>query len=94
MVNMTCENHHGYGLVALQQQRQMSVVDDDQRLGFCCVAPPSCLKVYGGGGGGWWWPTRLKCQPQGPWVFELIGTWLGLGQGGLGTKGFGPGLDN
>ena len=31
MVNMTCENHHGYGLVALQQQRQMSVVDDDQR---------------------------------------------------------------
>ena len=30
IVNMTCENHHGYGLVALQQQRQMSVVDDDQ----------------------------------------------------------------
>ena len=50
VVNMTFENHHGYGLVALQQQRQMSVVDDDQRLGFCCVAPPSCLKVYGGGG--------------------------------------------
>ena len=27
------------------------------------------------------------------WVFELIGTWLGLGLGGFGTKGLGPGLD-
>ena len=26
--------------------------------------------------------------------FEIIGTWLGLGLGGLGTKGLGPGLDN
>ena len=28
------------------------------------------------------------------WVFELIGTWLGLGLGGLGTTGLGPGLGN
>ena len=25
---------------------------------------------------------------------HLLGTWLGLGLGGLGTKGLGPGLDN
>ena len=25
---------------------------------------------------------------------DLIGTWLGLGLGGFGTKGFGTGLDN
>ena len=29
-----------------------------------------------------------------PRVFEFIETWLGLGLGGLGTKGLGPGLDN
>ena len=28
------------------------------------------------------------------WVLELIGTWMGLGLGGFGTKGLGPGLDN
>ena len=28
------------------------------------------------------------------WVFELIRTWLGLGLGGLGSKGFGSVLDN
>ena len=27
-------------------------------------------------------------------VLELIGTWLGLGLRGFGTKGLGPGLDN
>ena len=27
-------------------------------------------------------------------VLDLIGTWLGLGLGGLGTKGLGTGLDN
>ena len=27
-------------------------------------------------------------------VFELIGTWLGLGLGALGLKDLGPGLDN
>ena len=28
------------------------------------------------------------------WVFELGWTGLGIGLGGLGTKGLGPGLDN
>ena len=28
------------------------------------------------------------------WVSELIGTWLGLSLGGLGTKGLGTVLDN
>ena len=32
-------------------------------------------------------------QPQSPLVLDLIGTWLGLGLGGLGTKGLGTGLD-
>ena len=27
-------------------------------------------------------------------VLDLIGTWLGLGLGGFGTKGLGTGLDN
>ena len=27
-------------------------------------------------------------------VLDLIGTWLGLGIGGFGTKGLGSGLDN
>ena len=27
-------------------------------------------------------------------MFELIGTWLGLGLGGFEAKGLGPGLDN
>ena len=36
----------------------------------------------------------FSVSPQAPWVFELIGTWFGLGLGGLGTKGLGPGLDN
>ena len=29
-----------------------------------------------------------------PFGFRFIGTWLGLGLGGFGTKGFGTGLDN
>ena len=28
------------------------------------------------------------------WVSKLIGSWLGLGLGGFGTKGLGTGLDN
>ena len=28
------------------------------------------------------------------WVLKLIGSWLGLGLGGFGTKGLGTGLDN
>ena len=28
-----------------------------------------------------------------PRVFELIGTWLGLGQWGLGHRGLGPGVE-
>ena len=31
IVSTTCEYDHGYGLVAVQLQRQMPVVDDDQR---------------------------------------------------------------
>ena len=27
-------------------------------------------------------------------VLDLVGTWLGLGLGGVGTKGLGTGLDN
>ena len=27
-------------------------------------------------------------------LLDLIGTWFGFGQGGLGTKGLGTGLDN
>ena len=49
------------------------------------------FKSYG------WWPTGFYCQPQAPfgtdWVLELIGTLLGFGLRGLGTKGLGPGLD-
>ena len=30
-------------------------------------------------------PVAFECQPQVPWVFELIK--------GLGTKGLGPGID-
>ena len=34
-------------------------------------------------------------SPLGPnWGLDLIGTWLGLGLGGFGTKGLGTGLDN
>ena len=36
----------------------------------------------------------IWCQPQSLLVLDLIGTWLGLGQGGLGTKGLGTGFDN
>mgnify|MGYP006903914773 CR=1 FL=1 len=48
-------------------------------------------------GGGWWvgvWPGAIYCQPQSLLVIDLIGTWLGLGQGGFWTKGLGMGLDN
>lgn len=31
--------------------------------------------------------------PRTNWVLELVGTWLGLGQGCFGTKGLGPGLN-
>ena len=43
---------------------------------------------------GGWWPTAFSCQPQSLWVLDLIGTSLGLGQGGFGTRGLGLGLDN
>ena len=39
-------------------------------------------------------PSRLCKEVWDIWVLELIGTWLGLGLGGFGTKGFGPVLDN
>ena len=39
------------------------------------------LKLWGGGGR---LPIEFKCQPLGTfWVFDLLGTWLGLGLGGL-----------
>ena len=50
--------------------------------------------------GGWWAVVayRILLSAPGPfgfnWVLGLIGTWLGLGLGGFGTKGLGPGLDN
>ena len=37
------------------------------------------------------WPTGF-CDSHN-WDFELIGTLLGLGLGGSGTKGLGPRLD-
>ena len=41
------------------------------------------------------WTMSLIHYPLGTnWVLELVGTWLGLGQGCFGTKGLGPGLDN
>ena len=40
------------------------------------------------------WPEAFSCKPQSLLVLDLIGTWLGLGPGGLGTKGLGTGLDN
>ena len=36
---------------------------------------------------------RILVSAQGPLVLT-IGTWLGFGIGGLGTKGLGTGLDN
>ena len=60
---------------------------------FFYGTPPSCLKVEGcvvDGG----WPTAFTCHPHSPLVLDLIGTWLGLGLGGFGTKGLGTGLDN
>ena len=55
---------------------------------FFCGTPPSCLKVVE-----WWWVAyRILLSAPGPfrfnWVLDLIGTWQGLGLGGLG-----PGLD-
>ena len=65
---------------------------------FVCGTPPSCLKVRGGG-----WVSCLQDFSLSPWplgtywVFELIGTFLGMGLGwgfgDLGTKGLGPGLE-
>ena len=43
-------------------------------------------------GGGW--PTAFKCQPQSLLVLDLIETWLELGLGGFGTRGWGLELDN
>ena len=52
---------------------------------------------------GWWvgrgWPTGFWCQPHPSplgniWVFELIGTWLGLGIGGFWTNVMWEGLHN
>ena len=54
-----------------------------------CGTSPSCLKVKGWWVGGWW-PTGFYCQPQSPlgqFGFELGWTELGLGLGGLGTRG-------
>ena len=44
--------------------------------------------------GGGLWHFSVSSRPY--WFFDLIGTWLGLGLGGLGTKGkgLGTGLDN
>ena len=50
------------------------------------VAQPS-LKVISG------WPSRLYGGVV-VLVLDLIGTWFGLGLGGLGTKSLGTGLDN
>ena len=63
--------------------------------GFCCQSSPSGLKVRGWVVvGGWLVAYSFLCQPQSLLVLDLIGTWLGFGQGGLGTKGLGTGLDN
>ena len=48
------------------------------------------LAIWWGG----WWPIRFSCQPQSLLVLDFIGTWLGLGLGGFGTKDLGTGLDN
>ena len=57
---------------------------------FVCGTPPSCLKVVG-----WWWVAySILVSATVPFGFRFIGTWLGLGLGGFGTKGFGTGLDN
>ena len=37
--------------------------------------------------------VAFQCQPQSLLVLDF-GTWLGLGQGGFGTKGLGTGLNN
>ena len=56
---------------------------------WCIV---SCLKVVGGG----WVAYSILVSVPGPfgtnWVLELIGTLLGLGLGGFGTKDLWPGL--
>ena len=31
---------------------------------------------------------QVRCRSQSPWDLELIGTCMGLGLGGFGTKGF------
>ena len=48
-------------------------------------------KSYGVGGGG---GLEQFSGPQSLLVLDLIWTWLGLGQGGFGTKCLGTGLDN
>ena len=58
---------------------------------FVCGTPPLCFKVRGGWR--WWWPTAFQCQPQSLLVLNLSSTWLRLGLGVFGTKGFGTGLD-
>ena len=40
------------------------------------------------------WPEAFSCKPQSLLVLDLIGTWLGSGLGGFGTKDLGTGLDN
>ena len=47
-------------------------------------------KSYGWCGG----LQHFSVSPSPFWVLDLIGTWLGLGQGGFGTRGLGLGLDN
>ena len=37
---------------------------------------------------------HFSVSPLAPLVLDLIGTWMGLGLGGFGTKGLGTGLDN
>ena len=49
------------------------------------------IKSYGVVVGGL---QHFSVSPLAPLVLDLIGTWLGLGLGGFGTKGLGTGLDN
>ena len=59
---------------------------------FGCGTPPSCLTVRVGWW--WWWVVVAYSILVSAPVLDLIGTWLGLGLAGFGTKGLGTGLDN
>ena len=57
---------------------------------------PLLLHVYGVlvGGGGGLQNFSVSSSTLGTNLVSELGTWLGLGLGGLRTKGLGPGLDN